>query len=346
MSEHSRPNPDKKLSQKAAEEAYQKALEALGKPIHSDTESPQPFSPELQAVRDQLPSEYQVYSDRKEELGEPNLYSNKEFLEFFSTLNSNYIALFKDFVDKKEIWNPETFQEKMEFFKSNYSLPLTDEEAVHALPFLNKEQNPTIEIAQKKVEAWRKLSAEWGCPPETSIISLARGGFNIKETAPSIRDQKTNEVDEKGEPLSKGLCYEDFKYLKKWNFEDTPTTDEIRFLIPRLVQNSTGLNFADQTARIAEITQKLQKQYPEWNIQLTMGEANQIANQILAHCNQTEERIPLKTQYARTLTRGAVGRRLFLGSFGADGLYCYRWAGEHAYGHVGVFALGVEKLGH
>jgi hypothetical protein len=334
---------EKEKSQKEANEAAQKSIDTIGQPFHyhSDTEPPETLTPELLAIREQLPFAYIVYNDSKEQKAEKNFFIDKEFLEFISTLNSNYLALFKDFVDEKEIWTPETFHEKMEFFKSNYSLPLSDAEAILALNFLNKEQNPTIEIAQKKVEAWRNLATEWGCPVAVSIISLARGGFNIKEIAPGIPDQQN-----KDEP-NKGLCYDNFEYIKGRNFEDTPTTDEVRFFIPMLVPKSRSKNFDQQTDVIAKIAQTIQQQCPEWNVALSMGEANQIADQILAHYNKTGERILLKNEWARTLTTTAGGHRLDLGYFDADGLHCDDWDDDGPDGDIGVSALGVEEvLGH
>ena len=324
---------------KAAAEASDKAIDALRKPdhYHSDTVPPEPLSQDLQEVREQLPFAYIAYSDIQEQKGEKNLSVDKKFLEFIKNLNSNYTALFKDFVDNKELWTPEQFEKNMEFFKTNYSLPLTDTEAIQALTFLNKEQNPTPEMAQKKVEAWRNQATQWSCPEETSIISLARGGFTIKETAPSIKDAYNPD---------KGLCYENFKYLQSCDFPNDETKDEIRFMIPRLVPKSTNKTFEQQRNLIDEINQKIQQKCLEWNILLTMGEANQITNQILAHYNKTGERTPLNIDYVRTLTRDADSRHLSLDNFSSDGLYCDFWDNNDIAqdSGLGVFALGVEAL--
>jgi hypothetical protein len=323
---------------KAATKAAKTAIDTLATPVHADTEPFEPLSPELLQFREQLPFAYIAYSDSKEQKEGKNLSADKEFLEFIKNLNPNYRALFRDFVDEKQIWTPETFHEKIEFFKSNFSLPLSDQEAIQALTFLNKDQNPILEVAQKKVEAWRKLATEWGCSETTSIISLARGGFNIKETALSIRDQHADH--------NKGLCYDRFEYIKGQDFEDVSTNDEIRFLIPMLVPGSRNKNFERQTSLIDKLNQTLKQQCPQWNIQLTIGEANQIANQILAHYNNTGERTPY-LEYTRTSTIFTAGGRLLLGRFNADGLRCMGWRGLEPGGGIGVSALGTEKvLGH
>ncbi len=327
----------------AANEAAEQAHSQIRQLLHSDTEPPAPLDPELLQVREQLPFAYIVYTDSKEQEGETNPSIDKEFLEFFKDLNPSYKALFRDFVDEKQIWTPEIFHKKIEFFKFNYSLPLSDTEAVQALTFLNKEKYPDIETTKQKVEAWRNQATEWDCPKETKIISLARAGFDIKNIPPNIPNQHKTNLEDKN-----NLCWENFMYLPNREPFNTPTIDdEVRFFIPRLIPESINKTSERQTNIINETFQTLQKQCPEWNIELKMGEANQITNQILAHYNDIVERMPLKTQYARTLTRDAVGYRLYLGNFDADGLRCRSWYGEGASGSLGVFALGVEKvLGH
>ena len=138
---------------KAAIEASEKSIAKLRKPVHYkvDTEPSEPLEPELLAVREQLPLKYQHYSDLKAGQGGENLSADKEFLEFFKDLNPNYKALFKDWVDEQQIWTPETFHKNIEFFRTNYSLFLSDQEAVQALTFLFKDKYSDIETTKKKV---------------------------------------------------------------------------------------------------------------------------------------------------------------------------------------------------
>lgn len=79
-----------------------------------------------------------------------------------------------------------------------------------------------------------------------------------------------------------------------------------------------------------------------------MGEAQPIVNQILAYYNKTDKRIPLNSNYARTLTRVVGGgARLHLGAFDASGVNCDRWSWDEIRDDLlGVFAMGVEELGH
>ncbi len=314
---------------------------------------------ELLKLQSRLPEDYLVYGDLQEEKGEKNLPATKEFLEFIKDLNPAYLKFFNQLLEqnltqanpdnKKGFDNKEIqgiwveYERKLEFLRTNYSLPITDGEAVQALTFLNKEQNSTIEIAQKKVDAWRKLSAEWGYP-EGKIIYLARAGFTLEETAPAVRDEK---VEYKKDEDKKGLCYKDFKHLQAYDPDYDSTTDEVRFFIPRRVPHSTNLTIARQATRIDEIAADLIYQCPQLGIRFTMGEANQIANQILVHYNQTGERTPLspiELNYVRTLTHDVGGYRLSLGGFDVEGLRCDSAFRDGNYPRVGVFTLGVEKI--
>ncbi len=344
MSEHG-PNPDQEAELAKAKEIKQ-ATEAHKK---------------ITETQNRLHGEYLVYADRRAEVKGENLFSKPEFLEFLNNVNPNYLNFFNNLLennlkqanpDNKKSFDDEEIKEifaeyerKLEFLRTNYSVGLSDQEAVQALVFLNEQQNPTPEIAQEKVKAWRNLAKQWKYKEknekgeDTPIIHLSRAGFNIKEIAPNIKDQGEEKLKKDGL-----LCYENFKYLQDWNFPDNPTQDEIRFFIPRLIPSSTNLNYQEQTNLINEISQNLQTKNPQWNISLSMGEANQVANQILAHYNNTGERIPSKLDYARTLTRYADGDRLGLGNFDAKGLYYNRWSGEYHDGGIGVSALGVEKI--
>lgn len=237
------------------------------------------------------------------------------------------------------------YESRLEFFENNFALPLSDQEAIEAMMFLQKDKKET---AEAKVFAWRKLArtqfdyTDKNNPEKDAadkpLVYLARNGFTIKERAPQVADQHSKK--------KKGLCYENWKYLKDWNFPNDETQDEIRFFIPRLIPESTNLNFEEQENLIKEFAEKIKKEHKALkNTDITMGEANQIANQILAHYNQTKERTPLNTYWARTKTLHADGNRLGLGYFDAEGLLCdsWNWVDER-YSYLGSFLSGVEPL--
>lgn len=184
-----------------------------------------------------LSAEYQVFWDKRAGEGQglpPE--KEKELFEFVDNLNPNYLQFLnkmldskitksrlenKSDVEKKNDWEKSCieFEKQLEFFRNNYALPLNDEEAIEALMFLQKDKK---EIAEQKVKAWRDLSRQFGYSRQKEtkeqndnkpIIWLARAGFNIKEAAPKVRDEKNPNK-------NKGICYKDFKYLQNWNFPD------------------------------------------------------------------------------------------------------------------------------
>ncbi|MBU1180400.1 hypothetical protein KJ885_05660, partial [Patescibacteria group bacterium] len=164
--------------------------------------------------------------------------------------------------------------------------------------------------------------------------------------APKVKDEHSKEG-KKGKK-QKGLCYEDWEHLQNWNFPDNSTEDEIRYFIPKLIPDSTSQTLTGQQVLIDQIAKKLKEQCKECkNIDISMGQANQIANQILAYYNKTKKRIPEKELWVRTLTLHIDGRRLPLGGFDAVGLRCGSWLwGGDSYPHLGSFLSGVEKLGN
>lgn len=125
-----------------------------------------------------------------------------------------------------------------------------------------------------------------------------------------------------------GYCYEDFKYLQSWNFEDEPTKDCVVFWIPKI----QGLDkpFSGQEKILSEYDCKFESA----SLQIGL---------LLAHFQRTNERLPENYNYVRTSTFHVDGRRLLAGSFNESGLYCHCWD-EGAGGYVGFFLLGVESL--
>jgi len=299
-----------------------------------------------------LSEAYQVFWDQSTEKGkelQTKTEKSKEFLKFVGELNPRYRDFLKDRLEKKLVGVSvreqevilETYEKNLEFFRNNYLLPLTDPEAVEALQFIQKD---SLEVAAKKVAAWRKVAKEQFDYQEDDqpIIHLGRAGFTLKESAPQVQNQWDHPDIQK----ERGLCHKDFANLQNENFPDEPTTDEIRYFIPRIVPNSTDSNFREQAGQVAQIQQALHQHYPECSaITLSIGEANKIANHILAHYNRTGERIPLNSGWVRTLTGHADGGRLGLYWHGGR-LHCGLWYwGDGSDSDLAVAPLGVEALG-
>ena len=151
-------------------------------------------------------------------------------------------------------------------------------------------------------------------------------GFTLKAHAPKF-----------------GPCYDNFSYLRDWNFTDEPTSEGIVFWIPRLLPGSTGKNVNEQKALMTKIRQDYG--LPGSHL-ASFGNVATLAGLILAHFKATGERVPLDRLWIRTDVCRADGDRLFLGAFGESGLGCdgWRWDGRRSV-NLGVFALGVEVLG-
>lgn len=331
----------------------------------------EPTDEKLAKALQRLAPEYKAYIDQLEIEGKGmSEERRRKFLEFIADLNPKYLDFLNHTLEKRideahpPILNKEgkvvkrdmdwedleqfaaEYEKRLEFFGNNFALPLSDKEAVEALMFLQKDKK---EVAEAKVAAWRKLARQFDYTDKNNpekdaadkpLVYLSRAGFTIKEKAPQVADQHNKSK------KKKGLCYENWKYLQDWDFSDNPTQDEIRFFIPRLIPESTNLNFEEQQNLVKELADKIKKEHKELkNTDISMGEANQIANQILAHYNQTKERIPLNLNYVRTKTLRADGHRLGLGCFAARGLDCYYWDwGERRDSDLGLFLSGVEPL--
>jgi len=173
---------------------------------------------------------------------------------------------------------------------------------------------------------YRTLATEHDVLPTTPICYRVRAGFTLKHHAPKF-----------------GPCHQNFDYLQDWNFPDDPTTDSLVFWVPRLLKNSTSKTKDQQMKLLSQLRTKLE--LPAHHL-TGFGNTALVAGLILAHHKATSECIPLNQYYVRTETCFAGGGRLALHWRGVV-LYCDGWVfGDHANGGVGVFALGVEALGH
>lgn len=275
-----------------------------------------------------LPDWFLVYWDRKVEnkKGEMKVETKEEdYLEFMKSVNPRFLTVLKtltvSYMDNKRATDP------IEFFKNQYTLPLSDEEAIDAFIIMKNENKEDIE---KKIKSWRYYAADLGLPPDTPLVSLTRAGFTLKETAPKA-----------------GPTYDNFVDIQDVPFQnDIPTKDALVFFAPRIAPETTRRTAGEQQEQLQKI--KEQYKFPE-NHLVSFGETSTLAALILAHYKRTEqnrnpERIPLDLDFARTDAHHADGSRLCLGHFDSRGLDCDWDFGEDGFIGIGVFALGVEEL--
>lgn len=172
---------------------------------------------------------------------------------------------------------------------------------------------------------YRALAIGHGVEVGVPLCYRVRDGFSFKTHAPKA-----------------GPCYENLRYLKKWKFEDKPTTDCLVFWVPRLINGSNAKTVDGQKRLLSDLRQELE--LPEHHFS-GFGQVSLVSGLILAHFKATAERIPVDMLCARTDTCCADGRRLFLGLFDEHGLDCgyWGWDGDCG-GDFGVFALGIEPL--
>ena len=181
------------------------------------------------------------------------------------------------------------------------------------------------DVAEKLAETtlnWRKLAAELSYTGP--VVWKVKEGFTLKAHAPKA-----------------GPCYENFQYLQDWNIRnDEPTKGSLAFWVPRLVTGSKSQNVEKQISILAELRQRFG--LPEHHL-ASFGSASLDSGLILAHFKRTGERIPLKSEWARTDSLSSGGSRLRLGGFGGGGLHCNDWRwGDSGDPSLGCFPLGVE----
>ncbi|MBI5230118.1 MAG: hypothetical protein HY981_02350 [Candidatus Magasanikbacteria bacterium] len=171
---------------------------------------------------------------------------------------------------------------------------------------------------QETCASYRRLAKEWGIPDTTAVCYRVKAGFTIREHTPLL-----------------GPCYQNFQYLKNWNFPDEPTCDCIVFWIPRLVPGSTMKTREDQIQLLAGI--RTQTKLPTHHL-TELGKVALVSGLILTHYKATNERIPHNRLWIRTDTCRAGCFRLNLGNFDENGLNCNNWnSDETPNENLGVF---------
>lgn len=167
---------------------------------------------------------------------------------------------------------------------------------------------------------WRRFASDLGY--DGPVVWAVKAGFTLKEHAPKA-----------------GPCYHNWGYLQEWKIkEDKPTTDSLIFFIPRIV--GTKKNVKEQMEALAELRQRYKLPV---NHLTSFGSAALLAGLIMTNFKRKGERTPINNNWVRTDSCVADGCRLGLDWYGGS-LRCgdWDWEGERG-GHVGAFALGVEK---
>jgi len=194
----------------------------------------------------------------------------------------------------------------------------------HFTPILDAE---VPEQYQSVLAKYRTIARAWRIADKVAICYRVRAGFTLKQHAPRF-----------------GKCYEDFKYLQGWNFVDEPTVDCLIFWIPCVVPDSTGRTYTEQVQLLSKIRTK--HKLPAHHL-ASLGTVAENSGLILAHKRATGKLIPRGSRWIRTATFGADGYRFVLGLHDAFGLNCGSGHSDgRRYGDLGVFAQGVEVLGH
>ncbi|MDO8505438.1 MAG: hypothetical protein Q7S48_02600 [bacterium] len=201
--------------------------------------------------------------------------------------------------------------QKIDATESDYFTPIPDAE----VPEHHKET----------LAKYRKRATSWGVAATTAVCYRVRAGFTIRSHAAKM-----------------GPCVEDFKHLENLNFPDEPTSDCIVFFIPCMVPNSTSKTYGEQRDLLEVL--RTQDDLSEHHL-FGFGKVALLAGLILAHYKATGEQITLNGLWVRTDTCNADRRRLELCWYGGR-LACSDWVGDgDRDARIGVFALGVEKVG-
>jgi hypothetical protein len=170
------------------------------------------------------------------------------------------------------------------------------------------------------IPKYRRLAADLGY--SGPVAWRVRAGFTLKEHAPKS-----------------GPCYENFGYLRDWEFEDKPTRDCLVFWIPRLFPKSTAKDVDEQMELLSKTRERFE--LPEHHLS-SLGSVALNTALILAEHKRSGDRVPLDRYYIRTDTRDSDGYRLRLGLFGGSGLDCGHWVwDDHRNDNLGCFALMV-----
>lgn len=205
-------------------------------------------------------------------------------------------------------------------FAAAFYISFSDDEAV---AWLVKLSGKSKSEARQIVAGLRSETRKLGVKDSVNIHAETQPGCLFKRDTPQM-----------------GPCWEDFKYLRDWDFPDPPTEHALVSWIPGLLSESTSKTVDEQRELVARV--KVAVNLPPW-YELSFGSVGHLAGMALLHHKATEGQDPWKGLIARTDTCLADGSRLHLRWDGGQ-LYCVLWnLDEGRRDFVGVSALGVVK---
>lgn len=204
------------------------------------------------------------------------------------------------------------------FEEGEYAISLSDEQAV---TWLIKKRKYDQMAAHTLVTRWYGLARKefnYTGP----VAWKVRAGFTLKQHAPKV-----------------GPCYEQFKYLQDWKFQDEPTKDCLVFWVPVIFPVTRNMKKEGQLAAL----DKIGRYYglPSGHLS-SLGNATFLAALILAEFKRSGKWLPANCDWVRTDTQYSDGNLLSLGNFGESGLSCHGIRDDNCYPYLGAFALGVE----
>uniref|UniRef100_A0A6M3XW69 Uncharacterized protein n=1 Tax=viral metagenome TaxID=1070528 RepID=A0A6M3XW69_9ZZZZ len=167
-----------------------------------------------------------------------------------------------------------------------------------------------------ELKKFRDYATKIGVDKDAPVCYEVKAGYNIKKHA----------------PLS-GNCYEDFKYLQDWDFEDE-TQDSLVFWIPKILPDSFNKNVKEQKELIKDFSDDF-------------GSVSLLTGLILHHFETTGEKLCESDYFKTSSCLRNSGERLGLGWDGGGRLGCVRWDwGDDGYRHdgLGCFAWGCVPL--
>lgn len=196
---------------------------------------------------------------------------------------------------------------------------LSDEEAV---AWIVKYAKKAKTEARQIVNGLRQQARTRGIADSVKLHAEVQAGCLFKRDIPRM-----------------GPCWEDFKYLQNWNFQDPATEHALVSWIPVPLAGSAGKYVPEQTTLVAAFRTKAG--LPAW-YDLSFGSVNHVGGLSLAHFNATKSD-PFANLVVRTDTCCAGSYLLGL-NWGRGRLSCayWGWVG-YSYSRLAVFVVGVVK---
>ena len=174
-------------------------------------------------------------------------------------------------------WANRNQREVLERLKQNYSIPLTDLEAIDLLVQFKKIK---LAEAERSVEIWRETARKWGCSADAAVAYWMLPGFTLTKHAPKA-----------------GPCFsEDFGHLQIIKLKNNePTKHAIVFWIPETMPGWDDDTLKNQVDHLDQLNLPGHKPGSVGNISI-------LSNLILTHYNVTDRQFPYDNGVVRTDT--------------------------------------------